>query len=421
MKREFFRHFFILIIIPISGFIAVFLVHMIPVNKMQEHVFWSLDMIAREFENEVLIDGYSATLTGNFTDCLMLEHAVYENEAHSTLEQTLRMYRGESFYDPASPDGWHPGESLVDYLYGVEQTREVEYSRYWHGYLVVLKPLLFLTSVNTIRLINACLQLFMVGWCVILMTKKKEDGLAYAFLGALPFLYFVSTFASLSQSICLYLMLLAVMILLAFDNSLYKNKLFGIYFLLVGMATAYFDFLTYPLITLGFPLCIYLSLHGENCKKNCFQMFRLSAEWTVGYAWMWISKWMITDLLTDSHTIRDALRTILARTDSADGYGRGAGFIKVLFSNLQPYMNWAYIILLIMFIIIALLKVIQMKKCVIRLKKAVPYFILSMYPLVWWFLAQNHAEEHWMFTCKIVSISVFALLTGVQMSVKESA
>ena len=164
MKRELKNHFIILLIVPIIGFVAMLLIHMIPVDKMQEHVLWSLDMIVREFEQEALIDGYPATLTGSFTDCLMLEHAVYENEEHSTLEQTLHMYRGESYYAPDCSDVWHPGESLVDYLHGVEQPREVEYSRYWHGYLVVLKPLLFLTSFNSIRLINACFQLFMVGW-----------------------------------------------------------------------------------------------------------------------------------------------------------------------------------------------------------------------------------------------------------------
>ena len=82
-------------------------------------------------------------------------------------------------------------------------------------------------------------------------------------------------------------------------------------------------------------------------------------------------------------------------------------------------MNWAYFLLFIMLIIIALIKVVRMKKCVLQLKKAIPFFLLAMYPLAWWFLVQNHSEQHWMFTCKIISISVFALFAGVQISVKE--
>lgn len=47
MKRELKNHFIILLIVPIIGFVAMLLIHMIPVDKMQEHVLWSLDMIVR--------------------------------------------------------------------------------------------------------------------------------------------------------------------------------------------------------------------------------------------------------------------------------------------------------------------------------------------------------------------------------------
>ena len=135
----------VLVIGSVLGLLALIAVHMLPVQTMQENVFWSLGMIEKEFTDEVLIDGYNATLTGNFTDCLMLEHAVYSNDEHTVLEQVLNMYRAETYYDEAYEDGWWPGRSLWDYLYGIEQPREVTYGRYWHGYLVILKPLLYLS------------------------------------------------------------------------------------------------------------------------------------------------------------------------------------------------------------------------------------------------------------------------------------
>ena len=127
----------VLVLGVLIGFAALLLVHLIPVEPMREHVYWSLGMIEKEFTNEVIVEGYNATLTGNFTDSLMLEHAVYFNEEHSILEQALLMYRGETYYDESDPEGWWPGQSLKDYVEGVPQPREVTYSRYWHGYLVV--------------------------------------------------------------------------------------------------------------------------------------------------------------------------------------------------------------------------------------------------------------------------------------------
>lgn len=90
----------------VLGLIALLLVHLLPTAPMREHVYWSLEMIEKEFEDEILVEGYTATLTGNFTDCLMLEHAIYEPENHSILEQTLNMYRSESC---AETDGWWGG------------------------------------------------------------------------------------------------------------------------------------------------------------------------------------------------------------------------------------------------------------------------------------------------------------------------
>lgn len=107
------------------GLAVLLLVHLLPLKPMQDHVYWSLPMIEKEFEDEVIVEGYRSTLTGNFTDCLMLEHAVYQAEGHSLLEQVLHMYRAESY---ESEGGWWPGHSLKDYLENTPQPREVQYA-----------------------------------------------------------------------------------------------------------------------------------------------------------------------------------------------------------------------------------------------------------------------------------------------------
>ena len=63
---------------------------------MKEHIRDSIPMIKKEFEYFNVVEGYPGSLPGNFTDCLMLEHAVYDSGEHTVLEQILNMYRGES-------------------------------------------------------------------------------------------------------------------------------------------------------------------------------------------------------------------------------------------------------------------------------------------------------------------------------------
>lgn len=391
------------------GLIALLLVHLLPVKPMQKHIYWSLPMIEKEFEDEVLVEGYCSTLTGSFTDCLMLEHAVYESKNHSLLEQTLHMYRAESY---EADDGWWPGHSLKDYLENTPQPREVAYARYWHGYLVILKPLLLLTSFNTLRLLNSAIQLLLTGCIVIGFCRKNASPLAMGFLFSLPFLFFVSTYASLSLSICFYIMAFSLLVQIKFDSYFYEKNLYSEFFLVVGMATSYFDFLTYPLITLGFPLCAYLYLHDESVRYSFRKLSAYSAHWFGGYMGYWASKWVLCDLLTESTTICDAVSTLKTRTYSAAGYSRLTGFFSVLQKNIQPYSNWCYVILIGIALIMLLFRL--RKQCTIRknLHKAAPFVFLSLYPLFWFFVTQNHSEQHWQYTCRIFACSMFAAYAG---------
>lgn len=393
----------------VLGLIALLLVHLLPTDPMREHVYWSLEMIEKEFEDEILVEGYTATLTGSFTDCLMLEHAIYESEEHGVLEQTLKMYRSESC---AEQDGWEPGRSLKDYLERIPQAQEVEYSRYWHGYLLALKPLLFLTTFNTIRLLNSAVQLFLAGCVAIGFCKKKAYLPAKFFLLSLPFLFFVSTYASLSLSICYYVMTIALLIQLKYDECFDRKGIYGEFFLITGMAACYFDFLTYPVITLVYPLCVYLYFHGRTLGGNIRKMFDYSVRWFCGYIGLWAAKWLLTDLLTGSSTVRDALYNLVVRTGSAEGYSRLQGFAHVILENMKVYGNWCYAMLVVVILILLAVEMVRSRGRRKSFRQGVPYILLALYPFAWFFVTENHSEQHWQFTCRILAGSVFAILAG---------
>ena len=79
----------ILIGAPIIGLVLLLIVNLLPNVNVYKHVYWSMDTIVPEFEDETLVDGYRATLTGNFTDCIMILHALYDHPGHSALEQSI--------------------------------------------------------------------------------------------------------------------------------------------------------------------------------------------------------------------------------------------------------------------------------------------------------------------------------------------
>ena len=416
-KAVLIKYIIVIFSAPVIGLLLLLFVSLLPTAKMKEHIFWSLEMLEKEFNDELIIDGYRPTLTGNFTDCIMLEHAVYRSPDHSLLEQVLMMYRAESYYVPEDPDGWHPGESLVDYLCGYEQPREVEYARYWHGYLVFLEPLLLLTSVNSLRLLFGSTQLVLAGICIYLMSQKKQKRLALAFSASLPFLFFISTFSSLSLSICLYVAFVSLIILLLFGEKMEQKHTLGLAMMIIGMATSYFDFLTYPLICLCFPLVALLYYQESNWKHNIKKCLLYSASWSFGYLWMWASKWLMTDIFTDHSTIKDALSTVFIRTGSAEGFSKISGFLKVLSLNLGPYKSLSFLCIGALMLAIAVILFINNKSDLKRIKNNIPVFAVilftAVYPFCWWFLTQNHSEQHWIYTCRIFGAFIFSFFAAL--------
>ncbi len=390
----------------LAGFLALVLVFCLPTEPMKRHLRQSLPIIEREFGDSELIPGNAATLTGNFTDCLMMENAVYRSPEHGFLEQVLLMYRGES----GTGDGWATGYSLADYLSGAEQPREADYSRYWHGYLVVLKPLLFLTTFNSIRVTAGILQFVLAGVVVLLCGRRGEGLLGTAFLVSVPCLYFFTMYFSLSLSICYYLMAAALIVQLRCHEKLTAKGWYFGFFLIVGMCTSYFDFLTYPLVTLGYPVCVCLYLNRENWKEKLKKLAGYSVEWSIGYLGLWAAKWILTELLVGGNALRDAFSTVSTRTDTAAGQSRFAGFFAVLKASISPYTNWGFYLLALGIVIYLAVLIGRDRRSITRdtLSQGGILALAALLPFGWLFLTQNHVEQHWMYTFKILAVSVFA-------------
>ncbi|MFI3236853.1 MAG: hypothetical protein R3Y47_02345 [Lachnospiraceae bacterium] len=397
-------------VIGIALLVSVFC---IPTYPMKVHVQQSLESIKSEFTSSVAIDGYDGSFIGNFTDSLMIESAIYTKENTDKLSSSLYVYRGES----SEGDGWAPGISLVDYIDGKELAQELSYARYWHGYLIFLKPALYFTNISTLRMIAAVVQIMLVGFIVYLMGKRRENELGLGFMASITFLYFFSLYASLSLSICFYIMTVSLIFLLLYHEKMNDKGFYSIFFLLIGMTTSYFDLLTYPIITLGFPLSVCIYLNKDTVYTQFKKIIGYSLQWSFGYTVFWLSKWIITDLLVQGNIIEDAILTITQRTSAAENMNVITGFLTTVKSNLKIYTNWAFIFVIISIFLFILIFSFKNRNLILNLHKhniilGFEIFLIGCYPFVWIFFTQNHSEIHWLFTCKIFSLTIFSFVCG---------
>ena len=125
-----------------------------------------------ETDDETLVKTYSSTWLDIRTDLVMMLIAAYDSDA-SPWEQALenRMYNDTERY-------YRLSERLAAVAHGVGKDAEPAYSygRYWHGYLLLLKPLLLFCSYMDIRMLNVLAQGTLL---LYLLLQLKKSGALY--------------------------------------------------------------------------------------------------------------------------------------------------------------------------------------------------------------------------------------------------
>ena len=417
MKRRIKNTLITLICSVILGTLLLVGIFCLPVESAREHVRESLyDMIEiRDDEAGNPFRKWIVECKENFTDALMVQNALEKVEGKNPLEQAMYVYHYD-LQDEAETT-WLTEESLVTFLQeGSEGLHLREYSKYWHGYLVVLKPLLMCMSWKQMEIFLVIVQILLMFSVIALSFYQRKPyvglGVLYAFLFMKP----VRIWVSLAMCVCWNITLLAVLAELLFYEKLEKRNLWEEIFLIIGILTAYMDFLTYPIVTLGIPLCIYLIMHLDTHMKfwkKLLQAFWICACWAVGYIGMWGMKWVVAELTCKTGTLRNAVWSIISRTEPLDGYGSVfTGSYRTLQAVLQQYDSVFY---RIAFWILAAVTVIAVVWCLMKARDkewGMTIFclgIVALFPFVWLFLTQNHTAIHCIFTFRIMGVSIMAL------------
>lgn len=121
----------------ILGFLLLLAVYGLPTAPMEKNLAESAELFLREGSYPVTdILGTDSRLD-NYTDALMLLTAAYPGD-ESLTDRALKAYR----YTTAANED--PTLVITAHYIDGKEVEPVSYERYWHGYLIMLKPLLLL-------------------------------------------------------------------------------------------------------------------------------------------------------------------------------------------------------------------------------------------------------------------------------------
>lgn len=396
------------------GSLLLIVAYSLPVAPMRENVARGTQVYNLEGNFPELAAGYRSTKLDNDTDATILANAVYPVSNILKDAFNVPMIRYESRKDRLS--------SLLDYVNHVEgNTYVVSYPRYWHGYLIIFKPLLLLFDFSDIRVLNMAIQFLLVALCIYQMAKTIHCKYLPAFLSLILVWNPVTLSLSFQNSTCFYITIIIILYLLFTEKRLktLKPKL-PYLFLLAGILTVYFDFLTYPLVSLGVPLVILFNETNENLKQNLKTLISCSFFWGVGYIVMWIEKWIISSIILHKNIFADGLSQFELRSSNEI---EGIAFSKwdCIMSQISVLLKWPYLLLFIgilFFILIINKKTLYISvktksDIFIMTKKLIPYLLLCIYPFIWYCIASNHSYANPKFTYRLLGITIFAGFSGL--------
>ena len=398
------------------GTLLLTLAFCLPVDRIRENVEDSLYHMLEVQRDE---DGDQArkewlSLKENFTECLMIQNALEHVEGKNPFEHAMYIYH----YDLSDGTTWATEESLsVSLRQGTEGMFLREYSKYWHGYLVFLKPLLMLMSWSQLEGFWMVLMLGLTGITVLVAVRKKEPLLGIGLILAFLYMKPVRIIISVDLSICWLIAMGAILVLLSFYKQLKDRDWLEGMFIIVGIFTSYMDFLTYPVVTLVLPLTVLLILNASEhlqWKKCLVQWFWICVSWAGGYIGMWGMKWVVAELTLRTGTLRNAVWSVITRTEPLDGRQSFlSGIERTLRLILGQYDQVWYgigFLLIILFILITLVILVIKKQLQQHLPLLVCMLATTMIPLGWLVLTQNHSAIHCWFTFRVLGASVVPAL-----------
>ena len=386
------------------GYTLLVMAYLIPLNNIKENLGNSYQLLETEGAWRKLIGEHEDTLLDNWTDSTILIETGYK--------YLQPAYQAALLVPECSVIDNNPTDSFIK-LYRQDadvQVTEWNYVNYWHGYLIFMKPLMTFMTYGQIRYLNQFLQTALIGVILALLGMRRKVWYAIPVVLSYIFLNPAVVSMSIQYNTMFLITFIQVLVILIFNDSYKKKDIWVYHFFIVGCATSYFDFLTYPIIGYGVPMILLISFYPSDIKKEFLNLIKTGLAWCFGYIGMWAGKWVLGTVLTDENILQQAIERIWYRSR---GDASEYTYMDILKRNLE--LRKDVIVISIIFMLGCLVYLI-VRKTVIDWRKLVAYLLLSAIPFAWFFVAANHSYIHYFFTYRNLTIVVMGITCmGIKM------
>lgn len=406
-----------------AGMLATFtaliiLVFCLPAKPIKKHVAES----ARQVSEEGVWwkpCGVFLFQVDNMTDCIMMGISACDNQK-SPLRAAMLDERAVPADDADLDLGcYHIDRMLYDDATGSHRYHAVysNYARYWHGYQVVLRPMLSVMNYSQIRVVNYVALTLLALIVALMLYKRAGTWVAASFVATLVVGNFMVVPLAMQFCTCFYIAFVAMIVFLARPACLQTTTNRILSFFTIGAVCSYMDFLTTPVLTLGMPI---VALWLIDKRLRFVDMAKCCMAWLGGYALLWASKWGLAWLLTGYNTVGDALHSAETRVGSTIIYGGKEMPITSLLAIATDKIG-AYVSVHAL-IAVAVVASVATSALVVRKRKTLRQNIclvaVALMPLIWFAVMKNHSIQHIFFTWRDWFLTLWAVLLLIQPKLK---
>ena len=368
----------------------------LPTSRIYHNVERSVKIYEREGEYPYWAGGVTHTRMDNITDAIMLMKAAYP----------VKNLIDSAFLNPSwSLDDKLPAHALINI---VNQHRDAgdetwNYARYWHGYLVILKPALMIAPLTELRVLNFYVQFFLTITLLILIYKKLGLSEMYAFGLAAAVINPITAAINLQLTDVYGIILLSAIFILMRNDLLMRGENYLYFFAIIGIVTAYVDFLSYPFAAFGISLCFCVMMnknfffHAE-AKQILIKLSTYLFSWGFGYLGMWSSKWILATLLTNENVLLEAMNAGILRTGLVSYEPDGIiSFtpVEVFERSFEGLIRGPMPVILVLLIFYLLYLLIVKKKKIYATKSMkLTFGVICLLPCLWLLIFKNHSYVH---------------------------
>lgn len=384
----------------------------IPNEKIKENLLESAlyyrDKDAYAFREDQKLNG----VADNYADAILLNvlwNMKDDDPVRSSLDS--KYYDGEEY-----------GESWGLYQAIEGHEANTDYTRYWHGFVVLIRPLLLFTDAMHIRMIMLAAVLILAAVTCVILIREHHPAAAVSLVIALAGVQIWNIRLALEyQPMFLLCFALCPFFLLLEKRSDHALMLLSV---VSGTMAAFFDFLTTETVTILIPLILVFFVRAEenrlgSLKHNLILSVQCGLHWGLSYAGAFLCKWTAASAAAGQNKFIQALtsaETRFAGTQGEENLPLLQQIPYAVFANLSTMfggtsrVDFGRIFLGLLLVSALFGSFFYLFRRDRINKQAVILFALYMaVPYVRYLVLNNHSWLHEFFTYRAQAASILAL------------